>query len=160
MGSVDRVDGRGRPARLGWFVSLLLSIALPLLSPAPLTPPPRTVLLPFFADVAKNGPESLPADQRPGPSWFPTLTLSLDFKAKFPLPPASAKRTFGLYSTTKSIHDGRHDLTVEVWSAPLDLGEGGTAEDGGKWRTEGSRLLGVSTQVRFVLLLFFPRRRF
>lgn len=145
--------------------------------------------MPFFADVAKNGPEMLPAGQRPGPScallssrvlsvricsgdplcapsshsWYPTMSLSLDFKSKFPLSPSSraqyGTRTFGLYSTTKSIHDGRHDLTVEVWAGPADLGarkpETREGEDDGdrvaRWRREGARLVGVSTQVRFLL---------
>ncbi|GAA5820758.1 hypothetical protein JCM11251_003144 [Rhodosporidiobolus azoricus] len=120
-------------------------------------------LIPFFADVAKNGPEVAPGNEQRGIFWFPTMTLSLDFKAAFPLLAASsssatgpASRTFGIYSSTKSIHDGRHDLTVEVWSAPTDLREGGDAqkeeqekdsEGVEKWRREGSRLLGVSTQM-------------
>ncbi|GAA5910425.1 hypothetical protein JCM6882_007354 [Rhodosporidiobolus microsporus] len=128
-------------------------------------------LIPFFADVAKTGAEMVPpgAAQSPneikGPFWFPTMTLSLDFKAPFPLLPspsssstsaAPATRTFGIYSSTKSIRDGRHDLTTEVWSAPANLGEGGKPGDaereldeGGveRWRREGSRLLGVSNQM-------------
>ena len=88
------------------------------------------------------------------------MSLSLDFKSAFPLSSSSGSaqygtRTFGLYSTTKSIHDGRHDLTVEVWAAPTDLGarkpDGSeTQEEEGvaRWRTEGARLVGVSTQVR------------
>ncbi|GAA5967643.1 hypothetical protein JCM11641_005721 [Rhodosporidiobolus odoratus] len=120
-------------------------------------------LLPFFADVSQNGPEMAPEDRQASPSyrsltsdrWYPTMTFSLDFKSAFPLPSSSAERTFGLFASTKSIHDGRHDLTVEVWSAPADLGEG--VKDGGekekdgegveRWRREGSRLLGVSTQM-------------
>ncbi|GAA5939523.1 hypothetical protein JCM10213_009115 [Rhodosporidiobolus nylandii] len=112
-------------------------------------------LIPFFGDVAANAPQMLPEEERPGPSWFPTMTFSLDFKSAFPLPSSSAKRTFGLYSTSKSIIAGRHDLTVEVWSAPADLGEGvqgGEAREKGedgveRWRREGSRLVGVSTQM-------------
>ncbi|GAA5910462.1 hypothetical protein JCM6882_007361 [Rhodosporidiobolus microsporus] len=120
-------------------------------------------LIPFFADVAKNGPEVVPDNEKRGVFWFPTMTLSLDFKSPFPLPSFSsssaagpASRTFGLYSTTKTIHDGRHDLTVEVWSAPANLGEGGGEKKGERqldadgverWRREGSRLLGVSTQM-------------
>ncbi|GAA5999812.1 hypothetical protein JCM10207_005922 [Rhodosporidiobolus poonsookiae] len=116
-------------------------------------------LIPFFADVAKNGPEMLPESQRAGISWFPTMTLSLDFKSRFPLPASlgKAKRTFGIYSTTKSMHDGRHDLTVEVWSAPADLGagveDGKGAERGGEWRMEESRLVGVSTQMALTVPL-------
>ncbi|GAA6039498.1 hypothetical protein JCM8097_009582 [Rhodosporidiobolus ruineniae] len=127
-------------------------------------------LMPFFADVAKNGPETLPRDRRPGLSWFPTMTLSLDFKGKFPLlspsPSSSsglAKRTVGLYSKTRTIHEGRHDLTVEVWSAPAELGSG-AQRDGERekdangvevWRKSGSRLLGVSTQMALTVPLEF-----
>ncbi|GAA5959674.1 hypothetical protein JCM21900_002154 [Sporobolomyces salmonicolor] len=115
-------------------------------------------LVPFFADCSKNGPELLPAELRPGPSWYPTLTFSLDFKSKFPLVraapslssssssgvPQVARRTFGLFATTKTIHAGRHDLTVEVWTAPCELGEKATVGEG--WRAQ-ARLVGVSTQM-------------
>ena len=84
------------------------------------------------------------------------MSLSLDFKSKF----RYGTRTFGLYSTTKTIHDGRHDLTVEVWAGPADLGarkpearEGELDEDRvARWRREGARLVGVSTQVRLLSL--------
>ncbi|GAA5863015.1 hypothetical protein JCM8547_003651 [Rhodosporidiobolus lusitaniae] len=124
-------------------------------------------LLPFFADVAKNGPELL--DPPPAPSWYPTMNLSLDFKAAFPLLSSTssqssslgpARHTLGIYSTTKLIYEGRHDLTVEVWSAPCELGAGGEAggqekDEKGveRWRREGSRLLGVSTQMALALSL-------
>ncbi|GAA5896786.1 hypothetical protein JCM8208_007089 [Rhodotorula glutinis] len=128
-------------------------------------------LVPFFADVAKNGPEMLPDGLRPGPSWYPTMSLSLDFKSKFPLSPSSraqyGSRTFGLYSTTKTIHDGRHDLTVEVWAGPADLGarkpearEGELDEDRvARWRREGARLVGVSTQMALAVPLEVNRAR-
>ncbi|BGP40569.1 hypothetical protein JCM10449v2_004531 [Rhodotorula kratochvilovae] len=128
-------------------------------------------LVPFFADVAKNGPELLPESERPGPAWYPTMSLSLDFKSAFPLSSSSGSaqygtRTFGLYSTTKSIHDGRHDLTVEVWAAPADLGarkpDGSeTQEEEGvaRWRTEGARLVGVSTQMALAVPLEVNRSR-
>ncbi|GAA6055334.1 hypothetical protein JCM3770_005291 [Rhodotorula araucariae] len=124
-------------------------------------------LIPFFADVAKNGPELLPEDQRPGPAWYPTMSLSLDFKSKFPLSGPYATRTVGLYSTTKSIHDGRHDLTVEVWAAPAELGAGkptaadrDEGDDGvAAWRRKGARLIGVSTQMALAVPLEVNRSR-
>ncbi|GAA6005893.1 uncharacterized protein JCM10292_005605 [Rhodotorula paludigena] len=114
-----------------------------------------STLVPFFADVAKNGPEMLPEEMKGGPAWYPTMSLSLDYKSKFPLESTFATRTFGLYSTTKSIHEGRHDLTVEVWAGPADLGarkaeerERDQGADGvERWRREGARLVGVSTQM-------------
>ncbi|BGP08552.1 hypothetical protein JCM10049v2_004399 [Rhodotorula toruloides] len=120
-------------------------------------------LVPFFADVAKNGPEMLPEDKKPGPSWYPTMTFSLDFKSRFPLPSSFGRRTIGLYSTTKTIHEGRHDLTVECWAAPADLGDGkGVREEGlrreeddgvERWRREEARLVGVSTQMALAVPL-------
>lgn len=87
------------------------------------------------------------------------MTFSLDFKSRFPLPASFGRRTIGLYSTTKTIHEGRHDLTVECWAAPADLGDkSGVREDGlrreddgvERWRREEARLVGVSTQVRSI----------
>ncbi|BGP55876.1 hypothetical protein JCM8202v2_003483 [Rhodotorula sphaerocarpa] len=97
-------------------------------------------------------------------NWYPTMSFALDFKSKFPLnPPPSAaasstgpplaRRTFGIYSTTKTIHEGRHDLTVEVWAVDGELGVGPPRgeekdEDGvARWRRDGARLVGVSTQM-------------
>ena len=86
------------------------------------------------------------------------MSFALDFKSKFPLKTSSssgfARRTFGIYSETKTIHEGRHDLTVEVWAVDGELGEGPPrkeeigADGVAKWRREGARLVGVSTQVR------------
>ncbi|KWU42036.1 hypothetical protein RHOSPDRAFT_21935, partial [Rhodotorula sp. JG-1b] len=105
------------------------------------------VLVAFFADVAKNGPSMLPADLRPA--------------SKFPLKTSSsfgfAPRTFGIYSETKAIHEGRHDLTVEVWAVDGELGVGPPrkeeigADGVAKWRREGARLVGVSTQMALSL---------
>ena len=87
------------------------------------------------------------------------MSFALDFKSKFPLKTSSsfgfAPRTFGIYSETKAIHEGRHDLTVEVWAVDGELGVGPPrkeeigADGVAKWRREGARLVGVSTQVRF-----------
>lgn len=87
------------------------------------------------------------------------MSFALDFKSKFPLKtssaaPGFARRTFGIYSETKAIHEGRHDLTVEVWAVDGELGVGPPkkeeigADGVAKWRREGARLVGVSTQVR------------
>ncbi|KAG0662119.1 hypothetical protein C6P46_003512 [Rhodotorula mucilaginosa] len=123
------------------------------------------VLVAFFADVAKNGPSMLPADLRPAVSWYPTMSFALDFKSKFPLKLSStaasssgfSRRTFGIYSETKAIHEGRHDLTVEVWAVDGELGVGPPrkeeigADGVAKWRREGARLVGVSTQMALSL---------
>lgn len=115
----------------------------------------------IFLTSPCQGPEILPADRSPGPSWFPTLTLSLDFKSKFPLHAtsstnSSSQHTVGLYSYTKFVEGGRHDQTVEVWSAPCAIAEklnkGEKIE--GDWRSQ-CRILGISTQVRTISLYSF-----
>jgi hypothetical protein len=98
----------------------------------------------------------------PPHSWFPTLTFSLDFKSRFPLSAVPAntststnttpsRTTVGLYSVCKFIHEGRHDQTVEVWSAPSGIGEKGGRKIGSdEWRRE-AQILGISTQVSWML---------
>ncbi|ORY84143.1 thioesterase-like superfamily-domain-containing protein [Leucosporidium creatinivorum] len=116
----------------------------------------NVALVPFFADQFRNGVELLEGEHSPGLSWFPTLTFSLQFISRFPLAaiptlPHSkpAPRTVGLYSTTKFSSEGRHDITVEVWSAPSGLGE--KVEVGSdEWRKE-AQILGVSTQMALTL---------
>ncbi|KAK4047135.1 hypothetical protein OIV83_005587 [Microbotryomycetes sp. JL201] len=114
------------------------------------------VLLPFFADQFMNGPELLPDEYSPGRAWYPTLTFSLDVKSKYPLTPipklansAPAKHTVGLYSLTKAVHEGRHDITVEVWSAPSEIDDQDCTVDD-DWRHK-AQLLGVSTQMALVI---------
>ncbi|KDQ62681.1 hypothetical protein JAAARDRAFT_203757 [Jaapia argillacea MUCL 33604] len=106
----------------------------------------------FLVDTFKNLPELLPKDQRKGlgPSWFPTLTLSLEYKSPFPFPsPTHSSRTVGLYSSGRFLNEphGQHDAYVEVWSAPSDIGKG--REEKG-WREE-QVCLAVSHQVALVV---------
>ncbi|KAK4048264.1 hypothetical protein OIO90_005883 [Microbotryomycetes sp. JL221] len=127
------------------------------------------VLLPFFADQFMNGPELLPPEYSPGRAWYPTLTFSLDVKSKYPLtsiPKMSnstpAKQTVGLYSLTKAVQEGRHDITVEVWSAPSDIGstgsDGQVDTDSDEWRSK-AQLLGISTQMALVISREKPQPR-
>ena len=41
-----------------------------------------------------------------------------------PSDPMSSKRTVGLYSCGRFLHGGQHDIYVEIWTAPSDIGEG------------------------------------
>jgi len=78
----------------------------------------------FLADMGRNSPGILPKNIRPGTSWFPTLTMALEFKVKLSsLPPGTASRTFGVFSTGRFIHQGRHDSQTEIWTAPCGIGE-------------------------------------
>ncbi|KAF8214992.1 thioesterase-like superfamily-domain-containing protein [Mycena galopus ATCC 62051] len=94
----------------------------------------------FLADIFINLPSLLPRSQRNGlvsaETWFPTMSLSIEFKA--PIPPPSERhsaRTVGLYSTGTFLGEpqGRHDAYVEIWTAPSNLGEG-MEKDG--WRDD------------------------
>lgn len=61
-----------------------------------------------------------------------------------------ASHTVGLYSTSKFVSEGRHDITVEVWSAPGGLGVGELEKDGEEWRRK-CQVLGVSTQMALTI---------
>ncbi|KAJ7256823.1 thioesterase-like superfamily-domain-containing protein [Mycena haematopus] len=108
----------------------------------------------FLADIFINLPALIPRSQRsglvPAETWFPTMTLSIEFKA--PIPPPSQRhsaRTVGLYSTGTFWGEpqGRHDAYVEIWTAPSNLGEG-TEQDG--WR-DNQFCLATATQMALTL---------
>jgi hypothetical protein len=82
-------------------------------------------------------------DGFPTLSWYATLVLSLEYKAKIPDDPRYSKRTVGLYSYGKFMHDGLHDITVEIWTAPSAIGEGTEIEG---WR-EDQVCLGITHQM-------------
>lgn len=100
----------------------------------------------------------MPKSQQPGPSWLPTLVLTIDFKSKFPLsstPLTSttsqpiAARTVGTYNRTDFISKGRYGATTEIWTAPGELGASRpVGESGEEWR-KGMQILAVATQVAF-----------
>ncbi|KAJ7439226.1 thioesterase-like superfamily-domain-containing protein [Mycena latifolia] len=111
--------------------------------------------LAFLADIFQNLPSLLPRSERgglvPAETWFPTMTLVLEFKAPIP-PPASAAhaaRTVGLYSTGTfwGAPQGRHEAYLEVWTAPANLKEG--AETPG-WR-DAQYCLATATQMALSL---------
>ncbi|KAG7088132.1 hypothetical protein E1B28_012156 [Marasmius oreades] len=111
-----------------------------------LTPPS----IAFLADMFRSPPSLLPKSERlglPSVAWFPTLIMTLEFK--FPIPPQSSQRTAGLYTNCRFINDpaGRHDVYVEVWSAPCNVGEG-KKEHG--WR-EKQVCIAVSTQTAVIV---------
>ncbi|KDR82862.1 hypothetical protein GALMADRAFT_238476 [Galerina marginata CBS 339.88] len=106
----------------------------------------------FLVDIFLNIPSLLPKSERVGltTSWFPTMTLSVEFKNKIPPPSSShASRTVGLYSTGRFMTppQGRHDVYVEVWTAPSNIGEGKEAQN---WR-DNQVCLAVATQMALTL---------
>ncbi|KAF9262892.1 hypothetical protein L218DRAFT_866279 [Marasmius fiardii PR-910] len=111
-----------------------------------LTPPS----IAFMADMFRSPPSLLPKSERTGlpeVAWFPTLTMTLEFK--FPVPSYSSRRTVGLYTNCRFVNDpqGRHDVYIEVWSAPCNVGEG---EIDNGWR-EKQVCLAVSTQTALIV---------
>ncbi|KAI0317609.1 thioesterase-like superfamily-domain-containing protein, partial [Amylostereum chailletii] len=69
------------------------------------------------------------------PALYPTVTLSVEFKAPISRGAAVGKRTVGVTMGTRFVQDpqGRHDLNVELWTVPVDIGEGEVKEG---WREE------------------------
>ncbi|KAA1474689.1 hypothetical protein DENSPDRAFT_841315 [Dentipellis sp. KUC8613] len=108
--------------------------------------------LAFFADL---GPNKLASSMLPNKSraWFPTIVLSLEFRA--PLPREGGRlstRTVGAIMTSRFMDapQGRHDIRVELWSAPAsaEIGDGKEAKEG--WR-EQQRCLLVAHQMALVM---------
>ncbi|KAG1790290.1 thioesterase-like superfamily-domain-containing protein [Suillus plorans] len=86
--------------------------------------------IPFFGDMFLNIPSLLP-DSEPASHgtldcWFPTVTMTVEFKARIPSSQDYASRTVGLYSESRFLTDphGRHNARVEVWTAPSAIGQG------------------------------------
>ncbi|KAJ6585390.1 thioesterase-like superfamily-domain-containing protein [Mycena capillaripes] len=108
----------------------------------------------LLADIFLNLPSLLPRSERgglvPAETWFPTMTLSIEFQA--PIPPPSARhstRTVGLYSTGTFWGEpqGRHDSYLEVWTAPTNLGQGAEVDG---WRDD-QFCLATATQMALTL---------
>ncbi|KAG2066308.1 hypothetical protein BDR04DRAFT_1130050 [Suillus decipiens] len=95
--------------------------------------------IPFFGDTCVNLPSLLPDSEpashgaldcrgtlTPFSSWFPTVIMTIEFKARVPSSQDHASRTVGLYSESRFLTDphGRHNARVEVWTAPSAIGQG------------------------------------
>ncbi|KAL5536530.1 hypothetical protein ACEPAF_352 [Sanghuangporus sanghuang] len=110
--------------------------------------PLRSSMLPFCADIIKPLPELLPPEVNPfvGKTWYPTLTMTIEFKAPITLE-SHAEKTFGLYAVGRFFQEplGRHETIIEVWTSPKH--EAGKGSDFGNkaWR-ENQRCLVIATQ--------------
>jgi len=74
------------------------------------------------------------------------MTLTIEFKFPIPLPSSDhAARTVGIYSSARFMNDpqGRHDVSLEIWTAPCDIGEG---QETVGWRDK-QVCLAISTQM-------------
>jgi len=112
--------------------------------------------LAFLVDIFMNIPTLLPKSEKVGltTSWYPTMTLSIEFKNKIPLPSSSlhADRTVGLYSCGRfmTAPQGRHDGYVEVWTAPSNIGQQGSGVVVDNWR-DNQVCLAIATQMALTL---------
>lgn len=108
--------------------------------------------IPFLVDMFQGLPNLLPPDfgYVEDQSWFPTMTLAVQFNVPMSSlsPEKHSMRTVGLYSDGRFLNpQGRHDVYVEVWSAPSNIGEG-TIKEG--WRDE-QVCLASATQMALVV---------
>lgn len=71
--------------------------------------------------------------------------MSVEFK--HPLPSTSSQKTVGVFVEGRFMKGGRHDISVEIWSAPSEIGTG-TVEPG--WR-ESQVCLAVSQQTALTI---------
>ncbi|EAU80644.1 hypothetical protein CC1G_13202 [Coprinopsis cinerea okayama7 len=111
------------------------------------------VYIPLLVDMFMNTRSLLPLGEggtEDAAHWAPTMTLAVDFK--FPvrnLTPHHSSKTVGLYSSGRFVNhpQSRHDIYVEVWSAPSKIGEGAPEEG---WRDK-QICLAIATQMALTL---------
>jgi len=110
--------------------------------------------MPFFADLQQNLPELLPEFMKPGPTWYATVLMSIDFRSKIPSFDTGlfSPRTTGLYSSGRFLTEGRHDVYVEVWTAPGIVGGKQGAGIDTDWR-EKQVCLAIAQQVSLTIPL-------
>ncbi|KAA1474691.1 hypothetical protein DENSPDRAFT_804531 [Dentipellis sp. KUC8613] len=106
--------------------------------------------LAFFADVGPNklAVSVLPEDPQ---VWFPTIVMSLEFRAPLPREGGSlSTRTLGIMMASRFMNapQSRHDISVELWTAPGEIGEGKELREG--WREE-QRCLLVAHQMALIV---------
>ncbi|KZV66864.1 hypothetical protein PENSPDRAFT_654572 [Peniophora sp. CONT] len=108
----------------------------------PMTPAVLSLIADLFPNALPHMLAKLP------PSWHPTITMSVEFK--FPIPRGTDLRTLGAFSSMRFVNDphGRHDVYVELWTAPGEIGSGEPPANG--WR-EGQRCLAVAHQMAMLM---------
>ena len=104
-----------------------------------------SALLPFLCDVM---PALLPEAVHPLPhSKFPTVTMSVEFKAPIP----NGSRTVGVFAAGRFVENPlcRHEIYAEVWTAPANITDK-DVELPDNWR-EGQRCLATAHQMALVV---------
>jgi len=113
----------------------------------------RTSSLPFFCDTFINLLNLLPHGEAGNSgrrrSWFPTITMTIEFKARIPSCDDYSHHTVGLYSESRFLSEpyGRHNARVEVWTAPSQIGQGEVTEG---WRDK-QYCIAVADQMALML---------
>jgi hypothetical protein len=91
--------------------------------------------------------------------------MTIEFKAPMSaLPDYIAPHTFGVFSTGKFIHLGRHEVVSEVWTAPSRIGQAGAKEvalgkDGSDVWREKMVCLGIASQMALTIPLEVNARK-
>lgn len=129
-----------RPSMLAFFADCFLSY--PMLLPSLST----HRMYAYFTSIGATEVNSLR-------SWMPTIAMTLEFKFPLPKPtdPHRSQRTVAIFTQSKFVNEpnARHDSTVELWTAPSNVGDGAIPADDG-WK-EHQRCLAVSTQMALVI---------
>ncbi|KAH7885441.1 thioesterase-like superfamily-domain-containing protein [Phlebopus sp. FC_14] len=121
----------------------------------------KVFALPFFADsfvpMPMLLPESEPANKGAPYSWYPTITMSVEFKARLPSSEKYSDRTVGIYCESRFLHEphARHNARVELWTAPSVTGGGEPAEG---WR-ERQYCLAIADQMCLMLPMEINTRK-
>ncbi|KZW03621.1 hypothetical protein EXIGLDRAFT_828473 [Exidia glandulosa HHB12029] len=79
------------------------------------------ITIPIIADLHRSTPELLKGIFTPPEgmfNWYPTMVLQIEFKHKIPKGPSYSRNMAAIYSQSRFIAEGRHDVSVEVWTAP------------------------------------------
>jgi len=92
-------------------------------------------------------------------NWFPTVVISIEFKA--PIPRDSSiysLRTVGAFISSRFINDpqARHDVYLELWTAPCDFGSEKDLK--ADWRQQ-QQCLAVAHQTALVLPMSVNERK-
>ncbi|KAL5506957.1 hypothetical protein ACEPAH_6413 [Sanghuangporus vaninii] len=90
-------------------------------------------MIPLFADCITN-------EMNPGPMWFATVVLTIEFKSRIPTSISTPDTQF--------MTEGRHDEYAEVWTAPSIIGSCSLV---GPTRGDKQVCLAISTQMALAI---------
>ncbi|KAH7106612.1 thioesterase-like superfamily-domain-containing protein [Auriculariales sp. MPI-PUGE-AT-0066] len=115
------------------------------------------VTMPIFADMFRSTPVLLTAaegrtsiTEGAGFNWFPTMVLSIEFKHRLPRGPSVARNRVAIYSESRFLTAGRHEVMIEVWTTPPGVLGDARPPLESDWR-EKMVCLAVSTQMALTM---------